>query len=143
MTEEGGPAWRQTIFHPFAQASAFGRGNVLRANVLTEGYAISAHPQLDYLLATVLHDPETGRITIFALNRHDTETMDLSMDLRGFWTLKIASARELHHSDLKVANTREAPESVKPAKLEGVSLSNGGLHATLKPLSWNVIALSA
>ncbi|HEX3995858.1 MAG TPA: alpha-L-arabinofuranosidase C-terminal domain-containing protein, partial [Acetobacteraceae bacterium] len=31
MTEDGGPAWRQTIFYPFAQMSHFGRGRVLRA----------------------------------------------------------------------------------------------------------------
>ena len=31
MTETGGPAWRQTIFHPFAHISNFGRGRVLRA----------------------------------------------------------------------------------------------------------------
>ena len=29
MTETGGPAWRQTIFHPFAQMSRLGRGAVL------------------------------------------------------------------------------------------------------------------
>ena len=33
MTETGGPAWRQTIFHPFAQMSRLGRGNVLRTRV--------------------------------------------------------------------------------------------------------------
>ena len=33
MTETGGPAWRQTIFHPFAHMSNFGRGRVLRARV--------------------------------------------------------------------------------------------------------------
>ena len=33
MTETGGPAWRQTIFHPFAQMSRLGRGRVLRAQV--------------------------------------------------------------------------------------------------------------
>ena len=31
MTETGGPAWRQTIFHPFAHFSRLGRGRVLRA----------------------------------------------------------------------------------------------------------------
>ena len=31
MTETGGPAWRQTIFRPFAHFSNFGRGRVLRA----------------------------------------------------------------------------------------------------------------
>jgi alpha-N-arabinofuranosidase len=33
MTETGGPAWRQTIFYPFADFSNLGRGNVLRATV--------------------------------------------------------------------------------------------------------------
>ena len=38
MTETGGPAWRQTIFHPFAQMSRLGRGRVLRARVECETY---------------------------------------------------------------------------------------------------------
>ena len=39
MTETGGPAWRQTIFHPFAQMSRLGRGKVLRTRVESETYA--------------------------------------------------------------------------------------------------------
>ena len=30
MTEPGGPAWRQTIFFPFADAARFGRGEAIR-----------------------------------------------------------------------------------------------------------------
>ena len=30
MTRAAGPAWRQTIFHPFAQASRFASGEVIR-----------------------------------------------------------------------------------------------------------------
>ena len=30
LTEPGGPAWRQTIFWPFADFSKLGRGDVLR-----------------------------------------------------------------------------------------------------------------
>ena len=41
MTETGGPAWRQTIFYPFAQFSHFGRGRVLRAEVDSPTYAAS------------------------------------------------------------------------------------------------------
>ena len=41
MTETGGPAWRQTIFHPFAHMSNFGRGRVLRAQVEAPTYAAS------------------------------------------------------------------------------------------------------
>ncbi|GAB4003495.1 hypothetical protein GCM10029992_45410 [Glycomyces albus] len=32
MTEPGGPAWRQTTFYPFAEASRYGRGQVLRVS---------------------------------------------------------------------------------------------------------------
>src|SRR6476660_699499 len=39
MTETGGPAWRQTIFWPFAQMSRLGRGSVLRTRVESETYA--------------------------------------------------------------------------------------------------------
>ena len=38
MTETGGPAWRQTIFHPFAQMSNFGRGRVLRTEIKSPTY---------------------------------------------------------------------------------------------------------
>ena len=38
MTETGGPAWRQTIFWPFAQWSHYGRGRVLRAEVDSPTY---------------------------------------------------------------------------------------------------------
>ena len=38
MTETGGPAWRQTIFCPFAQWSNHGRGRVLRATVDCPSY---------------------------------------------------------------------------------------------------------
>ena len=39
MTETGGPAWRQTIFHPFAHFSRFGRGRVLRTQIDSPTYA--------------------------------------------------------------------------------------------------------
>ena len=41
MTETGGPAWRQTIFHPFAHFSHLGRGRVLRAEIDSPTYAAS------------------------------------------------------------------------------------------------------
>src|SRR5207244_11884871 len=39
MTETGGPAWRQTIFYPFAQMSRLGRGRVLRIQLECDTYA--------------------------------------------------------------------------------------------------------
>ena len=39
MTETGGPAWRQTIFHPFQHFSRLGRGRVLRTEINSPTYA--------------------------------------------------------------------------------------------------------
>jgi len=143
MTEESGPAWRQTIFHPFSAAARFGRGNVLRTKTLTDAYATDTHPKLDYLLASVVHDEESGRATIFALNRSARDAMELTVELRGLENRQLVSATELHHGDLKAKNTKAAPEAVKPANNTSVSVRASSVKAMLKPLSWNVLVTDA
>ncbi len=56
MTETGGPAWRQTIFHPFAQASRLARGNVLRLVTDCGTFAAGDYDKAPLLLATAVHD---------------------------------------------------------------------------------------
>lgn len=137
MTENGGPAWRQTIFHPFAQASRFGHGDVLQTRTETESYATSTHPRLDCLLASVLHDANSRQVSVFALNRAP-EAMGLSVELRGLGGLELTFASQLHAADLKLANTRDNPDAVAPEKHVRASLDGERLTATLQPHSWNV-----
>ena len=153
MTETGGPAWRQTIFHPFAHMSRFGRGRVLRTLSECPTYATSyddprgaeAHrfplPAVPYLKLAAVHDEGAERLTLFALNRHLREELSLEVDARGFAGLEVEQAFELHASDLEATNTRENPERIKPAPLAGVAVEDGRLRATLAPASWNVIRL--
>lgn len=140
MTETGGPAWRQTIFHPFAQASRLAKGNVLRLVKDCGSFTAGAYPAAPLLLATAVHDPASGAVSVFALNR-SREPMQLSASLRGLGNLAIAEALELHHPDLKATNTRSQPDAVSPVAHAACSCSNGALEATLKPLSWNVFSL--
>lgn len=140
MTETGGPAWRQTIFHPFAQAARYGRGNVLRAVVETGTFAAGAYDAAPVLLSSVVHDPESGQVTVFALNRDLQDELSLKVDLRGFTGLNLAETFELKHDDLKAANTKEAPDEVSPVSHENCAF-DGALTARLKPLSWNVFVL--
>jgi alpha-N-arabinofuranosidase len=143
MTETGGPAWRQTIFHPFAQASKFGHGNVLRTNIETEGYSIGSRATVPYILPSVVHDEASGAVTLFVLNRHSTQEIQLELELRGLGAnRKITSATELRHADLKAINSKTAPDAVAPAGLQDISISGENLRVTLKPLSWNVIVTS-
>jgi alpha-N-arabinofuranosidase len=138
MTESGGPAWRQTIFHPFSQASQFGHGNVLRTQVHTDGCATDEHPRLDYLLASVLYDEKSGRASVFALNCCTDQDMSLVVELRGLGNRKLVFASELQHEDLKAANTKSAPDTVKPRPHRECSFRETQLQAKLRPLSWNV-----
>ena len=137
-TEPGGPAWRQTIFHPFSQASRFGHGNVLRAEIRTEGFAAGPHSRLDYLLASVLHDEKSGRAAVFALNCSSTDEMQLGVELRGLGNRRMVFASEYHHRDPKAANTRSAPDAVKPHAHGESSVDGCEIRAKLRPLSWNV-----
>jgi alpha-N-arabinofuranosidase len=140
MTETGGPAWRQTIFHPFSQAARYARGAVLRAQITAPTFATNSHGDVPSLLASVIHDPESGAVTVLALNRHASEEARIDVELRGLGSgRKITLATELHHADLKASNSKAAPENIKPAPLGGIDIRGQSLHATLKPLSWNVI----
>ena len=151
MTEDGGPAWRQTIFYPFAQMSHFGRGRVLRAGIDSPTYdARYFDPRggqdlyfpvtAPYLkLAAVQGYNEI--VTLFALNRHLTEPMPLTVTLSGIPATSIRAARTLHHPNLNASNTRDAPDTVRPAPLDGVSIAGGTVRASLPPASWNVVRL--
>ncbi|MBV9538323.1 MAG: alpha-N-arabinofuranosidase [Acidisphaera sp.] len=154
MTENGGPAWRQTIFYPFAQMSNLGRGDALRANVECETYATAYHdpraetdppiplPAVPYLkLAAVAR--ENGGVTLFALNRALDSELALEANITGFGKLRVTEAVTMADSDLNATNTRDAPERIKPRALDGVRVSETRLEATLPPASWTVLSLAS
>jgi alpha-N-arabinofuranosidase len=154
MTETGGPAWRQTIFHPFAHISHLGRGRVLRTQIDSPTYATSyfdprgaedhrfALPAVPYLKLAAAHDPDGGSLTLFALNRSLDEAMPLEVALKGFAGLQLERALELHDPDLGATNTKDDPDRIEPQQLAGVTVERDRLRATLAPASWNLIRLS-
>jgi alpha-N-arabinofuranosidase len=150
MTETGGPAWRQTIFYPFAQMSRFGRGRVLRTKVECDTYAASYYdprgaidqsfpiPAAPYLKLAAVAATD-GSLNLFALNRDLQQPMTIAIDARGFSNLAVSQALELRNDDLKAVNSKAAPERIKPAPLKGVASDGHKLRVTLAPASWNII----
>jgi len=141
MTQTGGPAWRQTIFYPFAHASNLGRGTVLRAVVDSPKYDTADRHGIPYLKFASVVQPRSGAITIFALNRHLEMKLHLTADFRGFGSLRVADWTILHHENLKTTNTQKNPEAVKPVRARGAHIRDGVLTATMPPASWNVMRL--
>jgi alpha-N-arabinofuranosidase len=132
MTENGGPAWVQTIFWPFMHASRYGRGTALNGIVRCESYPTKAYGDVPYVEAVATQNG--SELTVFAVNRSLKESISLSLELTGFGKLELLEHIQLNHSDLKAVNTSSTPENVKPSPGK-----TKGLTAKLEKHSWNVI----
>ncbi|MFI5660564.1 alpha-N-arabinofuranosidase [Streptomyces sp. NPDC051684] len=141
MTEPGGPAWRQTTFHPFAAASKYGRGEVLDVRVSGPTYDTARHGTADLLHATAVR-AENGTVTVFAVNRSQTEALPLEVALNGLELARVVEHSVLSDADPDACNTLAEPERVVPHPAPGTVLEKGSLKASLEPLSWNVIRLA-
>ncbi|MFE2299166.1 alpha-N-arabinofuranosidase [Streptomyces sp. NPDC059445] len=141
MTEPGGPAWRQTTFHPFAQASAHGRGRVLDVRVDSPTYETRKYGEVDLLHATAVR-AEDGSVTVFAVNRGRTEPLPLEVALARTGLTTVVEHSALSDADPDAVNSLHDPERVTPHQVEGTTLQDGTLSAVLEPLSWNMIRLA-
>ncbi|WP_212912055.1 alpha-N-arabinofuranosidase [Streptomyces sp. TS71-3] len=142
MTEPGGPAWRQTTFHPFAQASRYGRGEVLDVRVSGPAHRTARHGEVPLLHATAVRDPGTGAVTVFAVNRDQHRPLPLDIALGALGLSRVVEHSALADPDPEARNTLDAPDRVTPHPVNGTVLTEGSLHTVLEPLSWNVIRLA-
>jgi alpha-N-arabinofuranosidase len=140
-TESGGPAWQQTIFYPFAHASRFGRGTVLRVEPEAPLQDTALYGPVPLLEATATMDEDRETLTLFALNRDRHEPLELTGDLRSFPGYVVEEHLVLTSEDVGAANTVENPGRVRPESISGAGLSKGTVRTVLPPLSWNVIRL--
>jgi alpha-N-arabinofuranosidase len=139
MTENGGGAWRQTIFYPFAQVSRFGRGVALKLNLASPTYASKDQGDVPFVDAIATMNPEDGSVTIFAVNRSTTEPFGLQGDMRAFDGYRVLQHAVMTDSDPKARNSMATPNAVVPNTGGDASLEDGEFCAVLAPLSWNVI----
>ncbi|MFC0534027.1 arabinosylfuranosidase ArfA [Phytohabitans kaempferiae] len=143
-SEPGGPAWRQTIFHPFAKTAALARGSVLRTRLDSPTYATDRHGEASVVDAVATHDEEIGDLVVFAVNRDQTESVELTVDLHLFGgEPRLAEAWTLTDDDLRATNTQERPDRVVPRPTAGASVDGATLKVVLPRVSWSAIRLVA
>ncbi len=140
MTEDGGRVWKQTIFYPYMHASVYGRGVSLKPVVDSPVYDATDYTDVPYLDSAVVYDEENEHLTIFALNRHLTDSLDLNCDVRSFEGYRIEEHIVLENDNLKAVNTADN-EQVAPHNGGQSQLDDGILTARLAKTSWNVIRL--
>jgi alpha-N-arabinofuranosidase len=140
MTNEGGAAWRQASFFPFALTSAFGRGTVLQTAATAPTHETAEFGEVP-LLDSVAVQNDSG-VVLFAVNRHRSESMNVEVDLRSLPDLSTATHTCLADDDPDAINTAEQPDRVGTRRQEDPKLDGGRLQAVLPPLSWNMIQIS-
>lgn len=141
MTETNGALWLQTTYYPFLHASNFGRGTVLQAVISSPKYDSKDFTDVPYLEAISVYDEEQGLVTVFAVNRHLEEQMELNLDLRSFGDVSVIEHIVLESEDLKATNTKSNPRNVVPHAGGRSTVDNGNVQAILSKASWNVIRL--
>ncbi|MCY9663535.1 alpha-N-arabinofuranosidase [Paenibacillus alginolyticus] len=141
MTENGGPLWLQTTYYPYLHASLYGRGTVLHPVIRSPKYDSKDFTDVPYLEAISVYNEERSQITVFAVNRHLNDTLDLDVNLRSFGKVRLLEHLVLEHDNIKAANTKSHPEDVIPHNRGTARAEDGHVHARLSKTSWNVIRL--
>jgi alpha-N-arabinofuranosidase len=154
MTETGGPAWRQTIFYPFADFSNLGRGTVLKCEVDSPTYSANYYDprgatdlyfpieDVSYVKVAAVHSTAKGTLTLFLLNRNLEHEANIEISAEGFVDLTLKLATTLRHPDLEAVNTKTDPKTVEPSLLTTVTIGDR-VRVSVPAASWNVVHLVA
>ena len=144
-TQEGGPAWRQTIFFPFAAMATTAAGEILQLSVISDRYPTQRYGEADLVDVSGTWDAGSGRLALFLANRSLTEAADVDVALRGLDPERVLSARVLaapEGGDRFSANTVDA-QPVGLVAWDGVRIQDGALAVRLPALSWAVVEVAA
>ena len=90
-----------------------------------------------------MHNEADGTVTLFAVNHHASETIELEVGLHGLPSGKVADHQVMSHSSLTAVNTAAKSTEVVPKKGTGATVSGGKLTAELAPYSYQMIRLTA
>ncbi len=140
-TEPDIPAWRQTTFYPFALTARHACGQVLRVEPVSPPLHSPTHGDVPSIDVTATHDPHTGHITIFAVNRDEHEVGRLELTLATTGELRVAEHVVMGGGDLQATNSKETPNHVTPQPASSTVPTQRGLDILLPPVSWSMIRL--
>jgi alpha-L-arabinofuranosidase len=135
-TERGGGVRRQTTFFPFADVASRARGRALRVESRSPRHVTARYGEVDSVVSAATHDPATGDLVLFVVNRSIDTPATVDLKLAGsFAGCRPVEHRVLHSDDPGLQNTAERPDAVMPrdAPVDGTLV--------LEPVSWNVVRL--
>ena len=140
MTENGGKAWKQTIYYPFLFASKYGRGASLQQLFEGTKYDTRWYTDVPHVDTSAVLSDDGASLTVFAVNRDLTDEIPLEVRLLDFEGFVPAEHIALENCDPEAVNTKDA-EAVSPIKKALPVRDGRTLTVPLSPMSWNCIRL--
>jgi alpha-N-arabinofuranosidase len=140
-TEPGGPAWRQTIFYPFAIAARLARGTVLRVAVESPSYETAAYGLVPLVDAVATLDDDTGEVAVFMVNRGQDGSTTVSIDISSLGSVQLGESVTLADDDTNATNTLENQDRMGPAPNRSSRIEKGVLTVELPVISWTALQL--
>ncbi len=146
FAEAGGPAWRQSIFWPFARTAALAQGEILRLHVESDRIDTDRYGDADLVDVSGTYDAENGTLALFLANRSVDGPADVEVDLRGLSAEEVVSAEVLTVPDGDDRHTVNAAgdERVRLHPLADVTMPadrKDVVRLQLPALSWSAVQL--
>jgi alpha-N-arabinofuranosidase len=141
MTEPGGRAWRQTTFHPFALTARHAVGDVLHVTTAAPEAPTRKHGDVPLVDAVATHDPASGDVAVFVVNRSLDAPTTLAVDVRAFDDLRLVEATTLAGPDPYARSTADDDRSLAPSPNRTARLEGGTVRVDLPPISWSMLRL--
>ena len=139
MTEPGGPAWRQTIFFPFALTAKYAKGgSVLASQEDADSCETSQYGEVPMTDSVVVRGAD-GSLTIFVVNRSLDRSVEYRSDVSGLYKAGKVVIQSIHDKDVAARNTLEDPKRVGLQTRKDFTFENGKLSIMLPPVSWTAI----
>jgi len=146
LTEPGGPAWRQSIFWPFARTSALAQGEILRLHVESDLAPTQRYGDAPLVDVSGTYDAESGRVALFLANRSLEGPADVEVDLRGLRVGDVVGAEVLtipeggdRHSVSTADDQRVGLRALEDVTVEGER--RDVVRLRLPALSWSAVQL--
>jgi alpha-N-arabinofuranosidase len=141
-TAADGSAWREATFHPFAITARHARGTAVRLEFEAPAMATADHGDVPVVdgVATMTDD---GTISLFLLNRHPREALELSVRLDAERPVEVRQAQQISDPDPHAANDASRPHRVRPVPVSVRQRGERALQVDLPPVCWAHIQLRA
>jgi alpha-L-arabinofuranosidase len=142
MTEPGGAAWRQTIFHPFARTAAHARGVVLDSRAVGDTVATSGFGDVTAVDSVATWDSSAQIAAVFLVNRSTSDEAEVSIEVGPLGVSTVVECVTVSGPDPYAKNAHGEPDRAEPRPNKQVALSGGTATVTLPPISWTMLRLS-